>query len=88
MRYEIDIAYHNGNIVWDHGQFTCGEWPNVKMFSEKMNGCLRQGEKFVADNCYHSINFDTLHTVSHEEKASHIRMGTRHESCNVQLKMF
>ena len=30
VRYEIGIAV-NGNIVWVHGGFLCGEWTDLKI---------------------------------------------------------
>lgn len=30
--YEIAVSNECGNIVWMHGSFPCGKWPDLKIF--------------------------------------------------------
>lgn len=71
-----------------HGPLACGEWPDVKIFSSKMNECLHQDDKVIDDNDYNHINRVALYTVDDGEKAMHSRLHARHETCNERLKAF
>ena len=35
VRYEVGLGIQNGDIVWVNGTFTCGECPDIKIFSNK-----------------------------------------------------
>lgn len=52
VRYEAGLSIHNGNIVWLHGQFQCGAWPDLKVFTSKLVHNLRDNERVVAYNGY------------------------------------
>lgn len=52
LRYEVAVCMQTGDIVWVHGPFPCGSWPDLKIFRSKLKGKLGPGEMAEADNGY------------------------------------
>lgn len=49
VRYEIGTSIESDRIVWAHGLFACGTWPDVNKFQSRMVDGLNNGEEIVAD---------------------------------------
>ena len=52
LRYEIGVPIASGEIVWTHGPFPCGSFPDLKIFRMGMKSALTRGERVVADAGY------------------------------------
>ena len=48
VRYEVGVCILTGDIVWLHGPFPCGLWPDLKIFRKSLKQQLLEGEKVVA----------------------------------------
>ena len=45
LRYEIAISIRSGDVVWIHGPFPCGHWPDIKIFRDALINELDEGER-------------------------------------------
>ena len=36
LRYEIGVNIKNGSLVWIHGSYLCGKFPDVSIFRHRM----------------------------------------------------
>jgi hypothetical protein len=52
VRYEVAVSILNGDIVWVHGPFLCGKWPDIAIFRHAMIHFLDDGERVEADLGY------------------------------------
>jgi hypothetical protein len=52
IRYEIAICIQTGHIVWIHGPFPCGEWPDIQITRDALIPSLDEDEMYVADERY------------------------------------
>lgn len=52
VRYEIALCIQTGNIVWMHGGYPCGEWPDLKIARESYVHMLHPKERSIADKGY------------------------------------
>ena len=57
IRYEIGLCIRTGNIVWAHGGYPCGEWPDLRLARDAFINHLEIGEKAVADKGYRDNNY-------------------------------
>lgn len=84
VRYEIGLCNSTGDIVWAHGGFPCGQWPDIRIARVAFIGRLNPGEKALADGGYRDEhNFENPN--GDERKRSIL---ARHETVNVRLKQF
>lgn len=89
MRYEIAIALKRNSIVWFHGPYACGSFPDINIFRLLLEGKLRGTNEFcIADNGYPSHRCIRMVHVSEENRILHQRIGARHETINGRLKNF
>ena len=51
-RWEVGLCIRSRHIVWIHGPFPCGHWPDQKFFCHAMISCLDDDEKAEADDRY------------------------------------
>jgi len=49
LRYEVGICIQTGWIVWIHGPFPPGQWPDIKIAHKSI---LEPGETYLADGGY------------------------------------
>jgi hypothetical protein len=91
LRYEVAVCIQTGDIVWIHGPFPCGAWPDLKIFRSALKQALAPGEKVEADNGYPGKR-GTVRTandyVSQVDKKAKQRARARHETVNRRLKQF
>lgn len=90
LRYEVAICIQTGDIVWIHGPFAAGAWPDVKIFRHALKNLLERGERVEADNGYgdEAVDgpHDKIYTVGQKVAKSHLR--ARHETVNRRFKEF
>ena len=90
VRYEVGICIKTGWIVWVHGPFPCGTWPDLAIARNALIHELDPGEFYVADGGYReSFGWsDTptgLHRLCDRTKAL---ARARHETVNGRFKVF
>lgn len=86
LRYELGLNIRTGNIVWAHGGYPCGEYPDLKLARDLYLRNVRNGEKTLADKGYKDKMFFIL--PSKENKHFHKRIMARHETVNKRLRQF
>jgi hypothetical protein len=52
LRYEVCLCILSGDIVWVHGPFPCGKWPDITIFRHALKYFLGEGERAEADGGY------------------------------------
>jgi hypothetical protein len=56
VRYEVAISIQMGDIVWVHGPFPCGKWPDLQVARDALIYALDAGEMYLADGGYYDGN--------------------------------
>jgi hypothetical protein len=90
LRYEVGICIQTGWIVWIHGPFPCGEWPDLRIARDAIVGALDDGEYYLADGGYSDGNQwsetpNGLHDFDQRQKAA---VRARHETANKRFKQW
>ena len=93
LRYEVAISICSGDVVWIHGPFPCGSWPDINIFRNALKNELGDGEKVEADLGYRGEpDFVSvpdcnsfLNRVGRRQKAL---ARSRHETLNKRLKQW
>jgi hypothetical protein len=52
VQYKVGLCICTGEIVWIHGSFPCGQWPDIRVFCHALIHKLEEGEKVEADLGY------------------------------------
>jgi hypothetical protein len=93
LRYEVATCIKTGDIVWLHGPFECGAWPDVKIFRDSLKSFLGPNERVEADNGY--VGEAPLHVKCPKSFANPVEnlkmqetVRARHETMNNRLKMW
>ena len=93
LRYELSIAVGCSKIVWVHGPFRAGSWPDVKIFKKGLRQVLHfYGEMTIADGGYKGlenwiqVKGDFSLTEAARRFNTHAR--ARHETVNKRIKIF
>ena len=89
LRYEVGVTLDTGDIVWVHGPYPCGSFPDILIFRNGMKKVLDDGEKVLGDKGYRDqrcINPATPTTLISEYL--HEMLANRHETVNKRLKQF
>ncbi len=86
LRYEIALNIRTGDVVWGHGGYPCGEYPDLKLAREVYVYSVDVGEKTLADKGYRDDNFFILPTP--RTKETHKRIMARHETINKRMNQF
>ncbi|XP_045034955.1 uncharacterized protein LOC116930552 [Daphnia magna] len=84
LRYEIGLCIRTGNIVWAHGGYPCGEWPDLRLARDAFIHHLGIGEKALADKGYRDNNY-FLNPNGNQMKK---KILERHETVNKRVKQF
>lgn len=93
LRYEVAISICSGDVVWIHGPFPCGSWPDICIFRNALKNELGDGEKVEADLGYRGepgcVSVPDcsafLNPVGRRQKAL---ARSRHETLNKRLKQW
>ena len=57
LRYELCVAIGSSKIVWVHGPFRAGRWPDTKIFKMGLRQLLHLfGKKTIADAGYRGLD--------------------------------
>ena len=91
LRYEVALSIIGGNIVWIHGPFEAGLWPDVKIYRTGLIHQLGENERVEADDGYIGEDPRTVkapggftRTDAHGVVAQEVR--ARQETVNKQFK--
>jgi hypothetical protein len=89
LRYEIAVCIQTGHIVWIHGPFPCGPWPDLKIFRSNLKNRLCPGEMVEANNGYRGEP-RKVHTAddcrSRVDRRAKETARARHETVNKRFK--
>lgn len=93
MRYEIGISIKRGEIVWIHGPFACGAWPDLKIFCDSLQYHLANNERVEADDGYVGdapmfVKCPKSFVNPPENRKMQQIVRSRHETCNARFKMW
>lgn len=86
LRYELGICIRTGDIVWAHGRFPCGEWPDLRLARPAFILGLQEGERVIADRGYNDNYYFEIPNGYNDEKKKEIM--ARHETLNHRIKQF
>lgn len=86
LRYEIAISIHTGEIVWCHGGYPCGKYPDITVARMHLVGLLNENEKVIADRGYNDPCVFILPTEAN--KGRHKMIMSRHETVNKRIRHF
>ena len=84
LRYLIGLCIRTGNIVWAHGGYPCGEWPDLRLARDAFIYHLNIGEKALADTGYRD-NWDFVNPNG-DQISKNILAG--HQTVNKRVKQF
>ena len=84
LRYEIGLCIRTGDIVWVHGGFPCGEWPDLRLARNAFIDRLEPQEMVVADGGYQ----DQQYFVNPNGDQRIKQILARHETVNRRVKQF
>lgn len=86
VRYEVGTSVSSGHIVWVHGPFPCGLYPDLRIFRAGMKNALLPDEKVIADGGYPDECCITPQTVDAAHREAFNRIRARQETANRCLK--
>lgn len=86
LRYEIGLNIRTGSIVWKHGGYPCGEYPDLKIARDAYTLSVNPGEMTLADKGYRDSNFFLLPTE--RNGILHKKIMSRHETVNKRVRQF
>jgi DDE superfamily endonuclease len=88
-RYEVAVCIQTGLIVWYHGPFPAGKWPDINIFRKELKHLLLPGEMVEADRGYKDLSCRHCDVVvSKSDARAKSRAMRRHETMNADLKCF
>jgi hypothetical protein len=93
LRYEIAISIKRGAIVWIHGPFPCGAWPDMRIFRDSLQHHLSDKERVEADDGYVGdapkfVKCPKSFVNPAENRKMQSIVRSRHETCNSRFKMW
>ena len=87
----LPVCIQTGDIVWVHGPFPCGSWPDLKIFRSSLKYRLGPGEMVEADAGYpgepRTVRVPRTY-VSTTDRLAKERARARHETVNKRLKQW
>ena len=90
VRWEVALCLRTGEIVWIHGPFPCGRWPDLLIFRHAMISHMDDDERAEADDGYIGEPTKTLTPKrnTRNESDADFRQYTRNrqETINARLK--
>lgn len=73
-------------MVWTHGGYPCGQYPDLRLAREAYIWSVNPGEKTVADHGYNDPQYFIRKTANNIKL--HTRIMSRHETVNKRMKQF
>ncbi len=89
--YKVGICIQTGWIVWIHGPFPPGCWPDIKIAWQSIHNELDPSEMYVANGGYHDKKggfSETPNGLNNEDQRMKQRARARHENVNRLFKNF
>jgi hypothetical protein len=86
LRYEVALNIMTGDIVWIHGPFPCGKYPDITIFRSALKQELPNNEKAEADLGYRGEAAKIRLPVAGDDVQQRVR--SRHETVNRRFKQF
>lgn len=86
VRYEIGLCIRTGFVVWKHGGYPCGTYPDLKLAREAYVDSLNSNEKTLADKGYKDTRYFIL--KNNENSHLHKLIMARHETVNKRIRQF
>lgn len=86
LRYEIGLCLRTGEIIWAHGGYPCGDYPDLKIARDLFIQFLDESEKTVADKGYRDSNYFIL--PNEQNNIRHKKIMSRHETVNKRIRHF
>ena len=77
----------SSSIVWAHGPFAAGKYPDLSIFRSHMCEILAENERVLADRGYRNSRCLTPYDCIENRKV-HSDPRARHEAVNLRLKHF
>lgn len=84
--YEIGLNICTGHIVWVHGGYPCGLYPDLRLAREAYVLSVNPGERTLADHGYNDAQYFIRKTANNHQQ--HTLIMARHETVNKRLKQF
>ena len=80
VRYELRVCILTGDCVCVHGQFECGNWPDINIFNNSLKHHLADNEQVEADDGY--IGGEPLYikcpaSFDNEQECLHVQQKVR-----------
>lgn len=93
IRYEIALSILGGDIVWIHGGFPCGDWPDIEIFRHALVHFLDPNERVETDRGYRgeapkNVKRPGLLPKTDPVEVMRETIRGRHESVNEKFKNF
>jgi len=95
LRYELAVCIRTGDLVWIHGPFPCGDWPDLNIFRDAIKHQLLPGECVEADDGYKAEDPLVVRAPGAarymEDQWWHKKRGKarkRHETVNQRIKQY
>lgn len=86
VRYELGLNIRTGGLIWAHGGYPCGIYPDLKLAREAFVLSVNPGELTLADKGYNDAQFFILKTANNYRE--HGTIMARHETVNKRMKQF
>ena len=85
VRYEIGVSLSEGYIVWAHGPFPCGSFPDIRIFNLGLKNHLLPNEVVLCDKGYRGNQI--INDLNFNSHLGGVYLA-RHETANRRLKQF
>ena len=93
LRYEVAVSIKKGDIVWIHGPFAAGSWPDINIFRDSLMSHLGPNERVEADDGYigeapRHVKCPKSFVNPDENRQMQQRARARHETVNKRFKQW
>jgi hypothetical protein len=88
LRYEVGLSIFTGHIVWIHGPFPAGKYPDIKIAQQRYIFMVEDDEMTLADRGYNDQQYFVNQNYYPESAPRQKVVMARHETVNSRLKEF
>ena len=82
------VCIRTGHVVWTHGPFSCGSFPDLTIYRIAMKGSLAPGEMAVTDEGYRDPTCLLGSDFDGENRKRLATIRARQETVNRRFKQF
>lgn len=86
--YELSVSKVTENILWVHGHFSCGSWPDLQIFQKKLVIELSASKKKIMNKRYRHERSVTIDAFFVWTKNVYTCIRTGHEWYDAPFKYF